>query len=204
MPKNKELTLKRILESAEREFTKCGFDKASIRCIAENAGVTPGAIYKHFQSKEEIFERLVSPTVNTLYERNRELTQAAIGEIRTRGLSAFQNKADEANREVLQFTYDNFEKFNLLFNCSKGTRYENIREEWVALEVVGTKKLINRLKECGVPVNELADNELHILYTIVCTPLFEIITHKYSYEKALHFLDVMEEVMNIGWKRIIG
>lgn len=65
------------------------------------------------------------------------------------------------------------------------------------------KKLIAVLKEKGIAVNELKDDELHILYTMVCTPLFEIITHQYTYNESLNFIDMMEAAMNFGWERII-
>ena len=93
--------------------------------------------------------------------------------------------------------------FNLLFNCSQGTEYEFIRNDLVNLEVQGAKKLIEVLKEKEIEVNDLNDDELHILYTMACTPLFEIITHQYSYKNALNFISMMEAVMNFGWGRII-
>ena len=71
------------------------------------------------------------------------------------------------------------------------------------LEVQGAKKLIEALKEKEIEVNELNDDELHILYTMACTPLFEIITHQYSYKNALNFISMMEAAMNFGWGRII-
>mgnify|MGYP001941601662 CR=1 FL=1 len=57
--RNKEATIKKILQSANDEFAEHGFEQASVRVIAKNAGVTPGAIYKHFKSKEDIFKVLV-------------------------------------------------------------------------------------------------------------------------------------------------
>ena len=48
---------------AEKEH---GFERASVRVIAKNAGVTPGAIYKHFKSKEDIFRAIVIPTLDHL------------------------------------------------------------------------------------------------------------------------------------------
>ena len=57
--RDKETTIKRILQSASVEFKKYGFEQASVRTIAKNAGVTPGAIYKHFESKEDIFRAIV-------------------------------------------------------------------------------------------------------------------------------------------------
>ncbi len=148
--RNKEATIKKILQSANDEFAEHGFEQASVRVIAKNAGVTPGAIYKHFKSKEDIFKVLVSPTLNHLYRRSKELTNQAIEEIKVNGLQAFGEKSEKK-----------------------------------------------------IEVNDLNDDELHVLYTMACTPLFEVITHRYPYNEALNFIDMMEAAMNFGWRRII-
>ncbi len=44
-----------ILEAALRMFVKRGYHGASMRQIAEEAGVALGSIYNHFNSKEHIF-----------------------------------------------------------------------------------------------------------------------------------------------------
>lgn len=201
--RDKNVTIKKILQSAMNEFTEYGFEQASVRTIAKNAGVTPGAIYKHFKSKEDIFKAIVCPVLDHLNKRNIELTNQAIEEIKSNGLECFEKKSDNSNEELLGFIYENSSVFNLLFNCSQGTEFESIRHDLVNLEVQGAKKLIAVLKEKDIAVNDLNDDELHILYTMACTPLFEIITHQYSYENALNFIDMMEAAMNFGWGRII-
>jgi AcrR family transcriptional regulator len=49
-----EETRKRILEAALRLFMEEGYEKATMRRIAQDAGLTPGATYYHFPSKENI------------------------------------------------------------------------------------------------------------------------------------------------------
>ena len=44
-----------LLDAAKDVFAKRGFEGASLEEIAEAAGYTRGAIYKHFGSKEELF-----------------------------------------------------------------------------------------------------------------------------------------------------
>lgn len=39
-----------IAQAAYKEFLTCGFQKASLHKIAENAGVTTGAIYTRYQN----------------------------------------------------------------------------------------------------------------------------------------------------------
>jgi len=39
-------------------FLESGYQEASMRKIAAKAGITAGAIYKHFSGKEEMFDEL--------------------------------------------------------------------------------------------------------------------------------------------------
>lgn len=45
----------KILKSAIEIFLEVGYQEASMRKIAARAGITAGAIYKHFSGKEEMF-----------------------------------------------------------------------------------------------------------------------------------------------------
>ena len=56
-------TRERILTSAERLFAERGFSGVSMPAIAAAAGITAGAIYKHFQSKEQLFFLIVRRAV---------------------------------------------------------------------------------------------------------------------------------------------
>jgi len=57
-------TRQRILDTALDLFIEQGYDKASLREIAERVGVTKAALYYHFASKEEIFRTLMQPIVD--------------------------------------------------------------------------------------------------------------------------------------------
>ena len=49
----------RILQAAAQLFAHYGFDKTTVSDIAREAGVSKGAIYLHFASKEELLERFL-------------------------------------------------------------------------------------------------------------------------------------------------
>lgn len=49
----------KLLECAKAEFMEKGFADASMRTIAERAGVTTGMLYSRFADKDEIFRELV-------------------------------------------------------------------------------------------------------------------------------------------------
>jgi AcrR family transcriptional regulator len=50
-------TKQRIIKTALRVFLKKGYDRASMKEIAEGAGVTKGGVYHHFESKEHLFRQ---------------------------------------------------------------------------------------------------------------------------------------------------
>jgi AcrR family transcriptional regulator len=52
-------TKREILNVAKRLFLSQGYTATSMRQIAQAAGITPAAIYIHFQGKEEIFTTLL-------------------------------------------------------------------------------------------------------------------------------------------------
>ena len=57
--RNASRTKARILESAERLFTKHPYDNVTMRQIASMAGVDPSLIIRYFSSKEELFSSVL-------------------------------------------------------------------------------------------------------------------------------------------------
>lgn len=57
MARNKypEETVRKILDTAERLFIEKGYDRTSLQDIINGTGLSKGAIYHHFHSKEDIF-----------------------------------------------------------------------------------------------------------------------------------------------------
>jgi len=51
-------TRQRILEAARKLFGRRGFDTTTVREIADEVGITDGALYYHFRSKREILNAL--------------------------------------------------------------------------------------------------------------------------------------------------
>lgn len=56
--KHPEITVNKILEVSLRLFLEKGYDNTKIQDIADELGMTKGAIYHHFESKEEIMNKL--------------------------------------------------------------------------------------------------------------------------------------------------
>lgn len=54
-PTKGERTRHRLLDIAVRQFTGRGYREASIAAVAREAGLTAGAVYPYFRTKEELF-----------------------------------------------------------------------------------------------------------------------------------------------------
>ena len=72
MEEKSSATLKNILLAAMEEFSDKGFLGASLRQIVKKAGVTTGAFYGYFSSKEALFTAIVEPHAAALMGRYME------------------------------------------------------------------------------------------------------------------------------------
>jgi AcrR family transcriptional regulator len=59
-------TRERVVSCAGRLFAERGFESASIRDIARAAGITPGAVYKHFASKGHLLLEVVNRALHSI------------------------------------------------------------------------------------------------------------------------------------------
>lgn len=87
MPKkyNSQATIETILTVSARLFLEKGFDKTSIQDIAEAAGISKGAIYHHFKSKDEIISAVTdsqTQTTKSMLENWLSETEALTGKER--------------------------------------------------------------------------------------------------------------------------
>lgn len=62
-----------ILEAAERIFVAEGYERATIRRIAEEVGVSSTALYMHFEDKGSILLEICDLALKELLERNGEI-----------------------------------------------------------------------------------------------------------------------------------
>ncbi|GBF51246.1 transcriptional regulator, TetR family [Leptospira ryugenii] len=63
---SQQLTVSRILESAEKNFADYGFHAASVETITMEAGYSRGAFYSNFESKEDLFLKLVESRMDQI------------------------------------------------------------------------------------------------------------------------------------------
>ena len=119
-------TRERLLAAAKDEFLKYGYRGASLRRIAAVAGVTTGAIYGCFGSKQELFDALVGGTYE-LFMRNYMAAQNSFTDIPE---AQQPDNVGTASSHYLDwavtFMLEHRDEFRLLLTCSEGTRFSGM------------------------------------------------------------------------------
>ena len=59
-PEHKDATRRRMIETSARRFKQDGFDGAGISTLVRDAGLTNGAFYGHFTSKDDLIATVVA------------------------------------------------------------------------------------------------------------------------------------------------
>jgi TetR/AcrR family transcriptional regulator, repressor for uid operon len=71
-----EVRRRMILEAAEQVFTAKGFDSATMQDVAGCCGMSPGNLYRYFNSKADVISGLVERDRNEMASRFAELAEA--------------------------------------------------------------------------------------------------------------------------------
>lgn len=175
-----------------------------MRRIAENSGVTAGALYKHFNNKEDMFSALVEPTISELMAKYREFCEQGYEVMKCGDVQRLWNESESETKWLMSFIYDRFEAFKLLVCRSHGTRFENFVHDMSLLEERSTLDYFERMKQYDMTVNELSKKEFHMLVTANVSALFEAVIRDFSREEAMHYAETLDAFFSAGWKKILG
>lgn len=201
-------TKKLLLESAKAEFMEKGFEKASLRNICKNAGVTTGALYFFFNNKEDLFSTIVEEPYNTLFQ----MLSEHYGEHETI-FSGFSSPSDlesafieeqhkEIERGLVHILYKNYDAFLLIIEKSQGTRFENCIDTLVELTensyIHMAEKMAGMLS--GYSVNRYM---CHWLTHITFDAFIHLLTHVPDENTALKYVEKMIEFMLNGWINLV-
>jgi AcrR family transcriptional regulator len=115
-----------LLENAEKQFLKKGFEKASLRQIVQDSGTTIGNFYNYFESKEAMFESLVKKDYDAFmwFIQNHSSENDLEDLLNNGDLDHLKAIIVEAVTSKLP----NFSKgLVLLFDASHGTQYNHVK-----------------------------------------------------------------------------
>lgn len=85
--KKYQMTHEKLLQVAASTLRQNGVKKTSVAKVMQNAGMTVGAFYAHFDSKKDLIEKSFAWAVNTSKQRIEDLPDTQPGERLTRFLN---------------------------------------------------------------------------------------------------------------------
>lgn len=203
MPKNKTETRQKIISAAKAEFLKKGFEQASLRNIAMEAGMSAAGLYRHFTDKEALFAALVDPVLDKLENVHCSIRMRDYEYLKTGLLDEMWGDNAEIHY-FLDLIYDYFEEFKLLICCSAGTKYENFIHDFVMLEQKETLEYMEAARKQGISVRKVEPRELHLLLSAYATAVFEVVVHDFSKKEAAHYLSKLQVFFYPGWRAVLG
>ena len=122
----KEKIRQSILSAAKNEFLKVGFEKASIRTIAEKADTAKSNLYNYYKDKDALFFAVLEPTVKQI----RMGLELARGENTGKGTESYTVNSQEAYmRIVMRFVSEHAMDVWLLLFCAGGSSLQGFKEE---------------------------------------------------------------------------
>ncbi len=197
-------TLGRIRRAAFEEFTQKGFRDASLRSIVKLAGVTTGAFYGYYSSKEALFDEMVGREYREFIRTYRE----SIG--RFAALSP-QEKCDQMVERVLvrsewmiEYIYSHMSAFKLLVCSAAGTKYEGFVDELVQIKTAAARSLVDSIHSIGIATRPIEPELEHFLYRGLFSSFFEMVIHNIPKSTADRYVHQLQEFYIAGWRKLIG
>lgn len=163
----------RIMRAAIEEFQTCGFERAKIEVIAQNAGVAKGSIYQYFDDKKELFLYSVIWALDYFMKAIDRQTPLKDMDVYDYFLSGSRERFELLKREPLlvAFSMDIFTgKFGSLAQEANSALYR-IGEEYEL-------RLIENGKKKGTIRDDLDDKTLLLFFQAVTEKFDEEILEK--------------------------
>lgn len=202
MPKDKN-TYEKIISKAKKEFLSKGFEKASMRVIASEVGISATGLYRHFADKEAMFSVLLEPLFQefkAVFEKQCERDYDLLKENRLDDMWMEQTDLSL----FIDLIYRYFDEFKLLICCAEGTKHAGFIHKFVNMEQEETMKFIEAARKLRISVKEIVPKELHLLLSAYYAAIFEVVVHDFSKQEAEHYLDTLQKFFYPGWRAILG
>ena len=197
-------TLEKIQQAALEEFSEKGFLGASLRQIVKNAGVTTGAFYGYFSSKEALFAFLVEPHAAALMGRFME-AQTGFAELPEKEQPAHMGEASGDYVDwMVDYICQHREPVKLLLCRAEGTSYEHFVHNMVEVEVESTLRYMEVLRRLGKNIPPLNRSLCHIIASGMFNGLFEIVIHDMPREQAHRDVTQFRTFYTAGWLELMG
>ncbi len=164
----KELIRTRLLEQGHKQFSAYGLRKTNIEELAEAAGISKGAFYLFYASKEALFMDVVEQVEQRLRQELFAMVDLPGPSSRAR-LFALLHHAFHRVKTIPLLQFLTGSDYDLLFRRVPPETFQ----EHVAHDRAFINELITRCQKAGIPLQVRPEEIISLLYPLVLTILHE-------------------------------
>lgn len=164
----KEWIGKRLLEQGHKQFSAHGLKKTNIEELAEAAGISKGAFYLFYDSKEALFMDVAEQAEKRFREEVLEAIDLPGPSPRARLYAVF-GKAFTLWKTVPILQFFTRSDYDLLL---RRVPEKKIREH-LHNDKIFIEELVTRCQEAGIPIQAQAEQVSGLLYALFLTSLHE-------------------------------
>lgn len=191
----------RVLAVAKLQFGQKGFRQASIREIADLAGIRAGNLYNYFTNKDELFREVVRPVLYAL----ETMLQEHHG---TRGEDIMMMKSEKyletCIEEYVSLINTYRELMIILLFRAQGSSLEHFRKNYTERSTALVKAWFASMRQKYPEINTaVSDFSIHLHTVWMFTMFEELLTHPVSGQEMEDILHdyILFEIQ--GWRAII-
>lgn len=199
-----EKTHELILASAKEHFMDKGFSGASIRQICKEAGVTNGAFYSHFASKEDLFAKIVDPVLNGF---NDLYSEEGTGYEKISSVKEFERmlvSTFRSEERMISYLYEHADIFRLILTAGQGTEYEDLPGKIAAMESEWTFSFLKDNSKYIKRTENISEGIVNRISRFVVDSVFESFLEGKTKEETVRQSNIASEFCINGLKKILG
>lgn len=195
-------TEKNILNTARKHFLKDGFSGASLRNIVKDAGLTTGAFYKYYPTKEALFDALTDPYIEHIYQIYDRVVEDFEKLSAKEQTSNMSDTSGDGMDQMIDYIYEHYDNFRLLLKCGDSGKFETFIHNMVDREMRSSLEYVKKMKEDGIEIPIVGESLMHMIYTGFFSSIFQIIEHDIDKETAKRNVHKLREFNTGGWERL--
>lgn len=197
-----EDTEKNILNTARKHFLKDGFSGASLRNIVKDAGLTTGAFYKYYPTKEALFDALTDPYIEHIYQIYDRVVEDFEKLSAKEQTSNMSDTSGDGMDQMIDYIYEHYDNFRLLLKCGDSGKFETFIHNMVDREMRSSLEYVKKMKEDGIEIPIVGESLMHMIYTGFFSSIFQIIEHDIDKETAKRNVHKLRVFNTGGWERL--
>ena len=191
-----------ILKSAMKTFKEIGFRNASIRNICKDAGVTNGAFYAHFKSKDDLFSALVSEKLNVFQESYEDMCDININSVAD--VMRMFDMSYSLIETLIHYVYSEQDVFMLILKSSGGSSFENFINDLITEECKNTMIFLSSSKKFMKKPENISERFIRLGASMVINSMFEAFLEGIPEEDNIRETKIASDFCIAGYKELLG